>query len=138
MTATPGKIDSVTTHSPAAQCQPRGHHITGLYLCVDVEESGGGGGGGGSAGSGVRGGGKKTKVAGDAQPYLEEAAMRKMVSSVRGAAYRPTLPPEIATDAAIYVAVSGRARKRKKSETKRKKSRRKGREGKARAKKKKI
>ena len=50
-------------------------------------------------------------MAGDAGPFLQEAAMRKMVSSVRGASYRPTLPPEIATDAAIYVAVSSTARK---------------------------
>ncbi|KAG0699134.1 hypothetical protein GWK47_025900 [Chionoecetes opilio] len=58
---------------------------------VDVTQRGGGGG--------------DSKVAGDARPFLQDEAMRKMVSSLRGASYRPTLPPEIATDAAIYVAV---------------------------------
>ena len=74
-----------------------------------MTERGGGGGGGG----GVTGAGGESKLAGDTGSYLQEATMRKMVSSVRGASYRPTLPPEIVTDAAIYVAVSSRARKGK-------------------------
>lgn len=77
-----------------------------IRRCVDVTEpAGGGGGGGGGRGLWVGGGGG---VGGEAEvsPLLQEAAMRKMVSSLRGASYRPTLPPEIATDAAIYVAVS--------------------------------
>nr|XP_045610309.1 uncharacterized protein LOC123765670 [Procambarus clarkii] len=57
--------------------------------CVEVTE--GGGGEGGHRGAGGR--------------LLQEDPMKTMVAEVRAASYHPTLPPEIATDAAIYVAV---------------------------------
>ncbi|XP_042216876.1 uncharacterized protein LOC121862625 [Homarus americanus] len=67
--------------------QLKRHRIIRLcssHRCVEVTQDGGGRGSGGS--------------------YLEES-MRMMVSGTKGDAYHPTLPPEIATDAAIYVTV---------------------------------
>ncbi|XP_066981681.1 uncharacterized protein [Macrobrachium rosenbergii] len=65
------------------------HNIARLctnHGCVDVTEGVGG-----------------AQVIGGHQ--LSERGMKQIISGMRAASYHPTLPPEIATDAAVYVAV---------------------------------